>query len=302
MDARERPVRAGLGIAFAIAGTAITVTFLPAIWSAAAGVIAATWPILLIVAAIAALGVAFALAYDDVKAFLSGQDSLLGTLMERYGWFRAAINGLGVAFRASGASLAFSRIWEAGSALVNALVGDRRGLHAVFAPIFGLLWDIGVAVFRGIGEAFARMIGPVAPRDPRGVRAHGRGHQSRGRRVRWGVPAPSGVVGAGRSGASSGASIRRGAGNSSTCQSATINGPPRRASGIGQRQLASASGSPVRRGDQHERVERQPHEPHHAGQYGGSRSTRRADPGAVARSLNSTFGDAVWQFDDGMAR
>lgn len=81
------------GFFIGIAGV-ITAVFLPALTAMAAAVVAATWPFLAIGAAIAAVGVAFALAYEDVVAFMNGQPSLIGALAERYEWFGKIVNGI----------------------------------------------------------------------------------------------------------------------------------------------------------------------------------------------------------------
>lgn len=281
--------------------TALTVFFLPAIWSAAAGVLAATWPILLLIAAATALGVAFALAYDDVKAFMSGQDSLIGTLMERYGWLRAAVHGLGVAFRVIGRVVVavFGGMVTAVGRVINALAD----LYGFWAPIFGLILDVTVAVWRAIGGAFMSMIRPWLP-------------------VIRGVLAGIGVV-ARLMGAVFGAvfdmigewwdrtigriirgvnvianAVRRLMGMEvSDRQSAAARGV-----GIGQRQLAGAASSPFAAMTA----------PGAAGNVNNRRSQvinmggvtqniTGADPAAVTRSLSDAFGGAASQFDDGVA-
>lgn len=82
---------------------AITYTYLPAIVSAGAATLVAISPFLLIGAAIAAVGVAFALLYEDVVAYLGGQSSFIGDLAAEYEWFGtivdAVINGIAMQFR-----------------------------------------------------------------------------------------------------------------------------------------------------------------------------------------------------------
>lgn len=82
-------------------GVAAVVTsyFLPAMYRAALATIAATWPFLAIGAAIAAVGAAFALAYEDVVAFMDGQPSLIGELVKRYEWVAEIVKGIGTAWR-----------------------------------------------------------------------------------------------------------------------------------------------------------------------------------------------------------
>ncbi len=155
----------GLGVALLITAGVVTAIYTPAMIAAAAATLAATWPIIAAVAAIAALGVAFALVYDDVKAFLSGQPSLIGDLMERYGWFRALIDGLGVTFRVVGriAMAVFEGIRSAGQAVFNALSRYFRGWYGVVAPILGFLWDLFVLVWSGISSAVMGRIRPWLP-------------------------------------------------------------------------------------------------------------------------------------------
>lgn len=70
-----------IGAFAAIAGI-ITYLYLPAMISAAAATLAATWPILLIGAAIAAFVAAVALAYDDIVTYLEGGASVTGRVFK----------------------------------------------------------------------------------------------------------------------------------------------------------------------------------------------------------------------------
>ena len=69
-----------IGFFIGIAGI-ITAMYLPAMISAAVATIAATWPLILMGAAIAGLAALFALAYDDVMNFIDGNDSLIGVVI-----------------------------------------------------------------------------------------------------------------------------------------------------------------------------------------------------------------------------
>jgi hypothetical protein len=69
-----------VGFFIGIAGI-ITSMYLPAMLSAAVATIAATWPLILMGAAIAGLAALFALAYDDVMNFIEGNDSLIGRVI-----------------------------------------------------------------------------------------------------------------------------------------------------------------------------------------------------------------------------
>lgn len=67
---------------FGAVSAAIAAYYLPAIWSAASGTIAALAPFLLVTLAIAAFGAAVALVYDDVMNFLSGGESVTGMIVD----------------------------------------------------------------------------------------------------------------------------------------------------------------------------------------------------------------------------
>lgn len=154
-------------LAVALGATAVIAAtiFAPAMWAAAAPVIAMVAPFVLIGAAIAAVGVAFALAYDDIKAFTNGQKSLLGDLMERYPAFRKVINGLVTAFRAMAPVVmsALRAILGAGVRTFNGLAGFVRGFYSVAAPIFSLFRDVVVAVWGAISRAVVSRIRPWLP-------------------------------------------------------------------------------------------------------------------------------------------
>lgn len=72
-----------VGFFIAVAGV-VTALYLPAMISAAAATLAATWPLLLIIATMAAVGAAFALVYEDIMAFIDGNDSFIGQIFEKY--------------------------------------------------------------------------------------------------------------------------------------------------------------------------------------------------------------------------
>lgn len=294
----------GLGVAFAIAAGVITVAFLPAIWSAAAGVLAATWPFLLIVAAITALGLAFALAYDDVKAFLSGQDSLIGNLMERYGWFRATVNGLGVVFRVLGrvAAAVFGAIWSGAGALIDALVSFFRGFYAVAAPIFGLFRDVVVAIWSAISNAVMDRIRPWLPFIQFVFDA-----------MAAGIQAVGGIFGAVFE--AIGAWWDRTFGRIARGLNTVVNGARRlmglpvsenansaaRGVGIGQSQLAGASASPWA-SQTSSSISNTNTRQQNINMGGVTVQARGTNPAAIPRALADVYGASASAFDDGIAR
>lgn len=62
----------------------VAAVYLPAMLSAAAATLAATWPILAIGAAVGAAATAFGLLYDDITTFLDGGDSFIGQVSEKW--------------------------------------------------------------------------------------------------------------------------------------------------------------------------------------------------------------------------
>lgn len=155
---------------FIAVSTVVTAVYLPAMVRAAAATIAATWPFLAIAAAVIAVGAAFALAYEDVRAFLDGQPSLIGELVKRYEWFASFVKGIGAAFQAlkrgaevafSGVSAAFSAVKSAGAATWSALqtafavfVDGVKSYGAFLKEIWGSykpIWDALKEVVQAVG-------------------------------------------------------------------------------------------------------------------------------------------------------
>lgn len=125
------------GFFIGVAGV-ITAVYLPAIYSAAAATIAATWPFLAIGAAIAAVGAAFALAYEDVVAFMNGQPSLIGELAKKYEWFGDLIKSIGPAF-----TLLKEFATRSLAAIVDAWDALSKGADAAWAFLEPILTGIG---------------------------------------------------------------------------------------------------------------------------------------------------------------
>jgi hypothetical protein len=92
------------GFFIAIA-TVITAIYLPAMISAAAATLAATWPIIAIAAVITALAAAFALAYDDIMNFIEGNDSFIGQVFEKYPIVKDVVFAVIDAFKLMGTAL-----------------------------------------------------------------------------------------------------------------------------------------------------------------------------------------------------
>lgn len=79
---------------FGSIATVITAAYLPAIIRAAWWTAAALWPYISLIAVIGLVAAAFALAYEDVRAFMDGQPSLIGELASKYEWFGNIVKDL----------------------------------------------------------------------------------------------------------------------------------------------------------------------------------------------------------------
>ena len=79
---------------FLAAAGIITTVYLPAVLKAVAGTIGMIAPFLLVGIAIAAAAAAIALLVDDIKAFLSGSDSVIGTLSEKWPIIGELVKGI----------------------------------------------------------------------------------------------------------------------------------------------------------------------------------------------------------------
>lgn len=77
----------------------ITAAYLPAMLSAAAATLAATWPFLLIGAAIAAVVAWLAIAIEDTWAFIHGQNSLIGDVVKKWPIVGEIFRAVGEIFR-----------------------------------------------------------------------------------------------------------------------------------------------------------------------------------------------------------
>lgn len=178
------------GFFIGVAGV-ITAVYLPAIASAAAATIAATWPFLAIAAAVIGFGAAVALAYEDVTAFMNGQQSLIGELVKKYQWLIDAVKDAWGKIVAS-ISSAWSTIQpilqaiaDGGKTILNSWLELYTPLYNAFVNLFGAVGDL-VGAFKDriaadiaavlpswianfesmkteVGQAFADMLTQIQP-------------------------------------------------------------------------------------------------------------------------------------------
>ncbi len=101
------------GVFIAIAG-AIAYFLIPAAINGAVAVWAMIAPFALIGLAVAAVGIAFALLYDDIMNFIEGGDSMIGNIVNKWPIIGEILKGLGAEF---------VFLWDIAKAVFNFLVG-----------------------------------------------------------------------------------------------------------------------------------------------------------------------------------
>lgn len=92
----------------------LAIKYTPAMIRAAWATAAALWPYIALAAAVAAVAAAFALAYEDVSAFLNDQPSLIGELAKKYEWFGDGIKKIGEIFTQLGEAVNWLTSEDAG--------------------------------------------------------------------------------------------------------------------------------------------------------------------------------------------
>lgn len=147
----------GFAVGFLAAATVVTAAIwgklIPAFSALALRVLLATWPFVLAAVAIAALGFAFATAWEDVQFFLKGQPSLLGELVNKYEWVRKTVNAIGDAFRwigKEGRDL-WRGVIDGAKAFGSWAAPFFKGLAEILRPIASLFLDIGKAILKAFG-------------------------------------------------------------------------------------------------------------------------------------------------------
>lgn len=286
-----------LGTALLVTAGILATVFAPAAWAAAAPIIAMLAPILAVIAAAAALGTVFALVAEDVAAFLNGQPSLIGELADRYTWFRAILNGIGVTVRVL--ARVFMGLLNAGRAVFAGLMSAARGWSEATAPLFRLIADVAGAVFGFILGRYMAMIAPWLPvarvvfgalMD--GFRAVGDFFGSVfGAIGRW-WDSTFGKIVAGIDWLAERARALTGIGGEGQGFSSGLTagrGQLAAASGFGGASITSSAISNQRGGDRNNTVN----------MGGVNVNTRASNPSSVARAI---VGQATAQFDDGVAK
>lgn len=135
------------GFFVAVAGV-IAAVYLPAMIAASAATLAAAAPFIAIGLAVAAVGAAFAILYEDVVAYLGGQESYIGDLAKKYEWFGEIVDSVINGIKASFETLESVFDW-----LTDLFLSPEKALNQLSDNISSMIKDI-VNMIPDIGTAF----------------------------------------------------------------------------------------------------------------------------------------------------
>ncbi|CDG21070.1 putative Phage protein [Xenorhabdus poinarii G6] len=163
---------------FLAVGIAIAAYYVPPMLAAAAATLAATWPILAIIAIIALLATAFAIVYDDIMNFIEGNDSMIGRLLDKYPMLKKVIMALweawqvlfgylkvAVKFVADIVVSAFNYMDQKITAFINWLLDSIASLtkwSSQFSGVFDTVSDAVVGAFKWMWEQVEKIIGWIS--------------------------------------------------------------------------------------------------------------------------------------------
>ncbi|ELY4879766.1 hypothetical protein SM136_000860 [Morganella morganii] len=153
---------------FIAVGIALATYYVPPMLAAAAATLAATWPIIAIIAVIALLAAAFALVYDDIMNFIDGNDSMIGRILDKYPALKTVILALWDAFKvlfdfiktvvkvvADIVVDAYNIMNKALNDFIGWLTGSIKGVMAWgndFGKVFSTVSDTVVGIFKWLWE------------------------------------------------------------------------------------------------------------------------------------------------------
>ncbi|MCU8587256.1 hypothetical protein [Erwinia pyrifoliae] len=162
---------------FLAVGVAVAAYYVPPMLAAASATLAATWPILAIIAIIAALAAAFALVYDDIMNFIDGNDSMIGRILDAYPELKQVVMTLWEAFKSlfeylSGAAKfvadvvvdAYNTMNNALNQFIDWLPDSIKSLvkwGAQFGGVFDNVADAVVGIFTWMWEQVQKVIGGI---------------------------------------------------------------------------------------------------------------------------------------------
>ncbi|HEI8484914.1 TPA: hypothetical protein SLE47_000833 [Morganella morganii] len=160
---------------FIAVGIALATYYVPPMLAAAAATLAATWPIIAIIAVIALLAAAFALVYDDIMNFIDGNDSMIGRILDKYPALKTVILALWEAFKvlfdfikavvkvvADIVVDAYNTMNKALNDFIGWLTGSIKGVMAWgkdFGKVFSAVSDTVVGIFKWLWKQIEAYLG-----------------------------------------------------------------------------------------------------------------------------------------------
>lgn len=162
---------------FSAVGLAVALYYVPPMLAAASATLAATWPIIAIIAIIALLAMAFAIVYDDIMNFIDGNDSMIGRILDKYPQLKVVILALWETFKklfeylkvivgvvadivVAGWDLMASGLKAYIKFLINC-ISVIAGWGKSFAGVFNTVSDAVVSAFEWMWEQVEKIIGWV---------------------------------------------------------------------------------------------------------------------------------------------
>lgn len=128
---------------FSAIAAVVAWVYLPAMISAAAATIAATWPLILMAGVVVAAAAAFALLYDDIVNFMEGNNSMIGQIFEKYPLVEKAVRSLIDVFKQYWAAVkwVFAQAGTAVDAFASGAISTLDAMGKSIVAIFKWLVD-----------------------------------------------------------------------------------------------------------------------------------------------------------------
>lgn len=147
---------------FIAIGAVVAAVYLPAMLSAAAATLAATWPILAIIAVVALLGAAFAIAYEDIMAFIDGNESLIGDIFNKFPAIKDLVLDVINIFRLLAFEIgnAFEAVWETIKSIFDFITD---GVAGVVKAIKSIPFVQGIAKSFSAGVTNSGVVSSLTP-------------------------------------------------------------------------------------------------------------------------------------------
>jgi hypothetical protein len=139
-------------------GGAVAYFVTPALFAAAAAAWAMIVPFLPIIAAVVGLGAAFALLYEDVMAFVEGNDSMIGQILESFPIIGQIVESVANSFKTlwNAAKLMFNIVVTSGEIAINILKIFGLWASKAFSDFVSGSEEIQIAI-KLLGDGFALM-------------------------------------------------------------------------------------------------------------------------------------------------